>query len=70
MPKNELGALALSATGSELLLTGELRPPESSEARTDTAAPDLALNAYKDGSTIVLQMFDKDSGEWRSVTLN
>lgn len=39
-------------------------------ARTDTAAADGEVHFYRSGSTIVMQIFDRPSGAWRSVTLS
>lgn len=64
-----LGMLAMSRTGAELLL-GNVVIPVNDALRADTAAGDGEVWAYRSGATIVLSMFDKQAGAWRSVTLS
>lgn len=63
-----LGGLAMSRTGAELLL-GNFVFQINDAARTDTAAADGEVWAYRAGATIVLSVFDKTGGAWREVTL-
>lgn len=71
MPKlpPPLGALFMSRTGAEQLL-GNAAFQVDDAARTDTLAGDGEYRFYTSGATIVLQVFDKDAGAWRSVTLS
>lgn len=65
---NLLQFLMASLTGRELLRGNFVIDISSTAARTETAAADGEIHAYTDGSTIVVQIFDKDAGAWRSET--
>src|SRR5690606_10409165 len=62
-------ALNSTPTGQGLL-NGALVMPSTDSARTDTVGvPRGAVNLYRDGTQLVLQAFDFDSGAWRSTRL-
>ena len=63
------GALGMSRTGQELLL-GNVVLQVNSAARTDTAAADGEIALYTSGADLVLQIFNKSAGAWKSVTLS
>lgn len=64
-----LGALGMSRTGAELLL-GNVVVQVNDAARSDTAAGDGELHLYRSGADLILQIYDKDAGAWRAVTLS
>lgn len=60
---------AIHPTARALQLGRLLVPLNPNGERDDTAAHG-ETNAYKDGATIVLQMYDAEAVAWRSVTLS
>ena len=64
------GMMTSTVTGAELLLGNGLVVQLDSSARTDTAAADGEVHVYISGATIILQVFSKDAGVWRSATLS
>lgn len=66
--RRQLAPLRATITGAELLRRGALVLPSSTSARSDTTA-DFEINAYRAGSTIVIQVRDREGAEWRAVTL-
>lgn len=58
----------MSRTGAELLL-GNVVFQINEDARTDVAAGDGEVWAYRSGATIVLSIFDKQAAAWRTVSL-
>jgi hypothetical protein len=59
----------MTRTGQELLL-GNVVLQVNSAARTDTAAADGEVHVYTSGANIVLSIFNKTAGAWKSVTLS
>ncbi len=57
-------------TSRHLAIGNGLVLPLGTAARTDTSAADGQVHAYIDGATIVLQIFGRDAGAWRAVTLS
>ena len=70
MPKltAPLGALYMNPSGSNLLLGNSVFQIDDA-ARTDTLAGDGEYQFYISGSTIVLQVFDKEAAAWRIIQL-
>jgi hypothetical protein len=65
-----LTGILSSLTGRELALGRFVVDITSTAARTDVAAGDGEIHAYTSGSTIVVQIFDKDAGAWRAATFS
>lgn len=70
MPKltSPLGALFMNPSGANLMLGGSVFQIDD-VARTDTLAGDGEYQFYISGSTIVLQVFDKEAAAWRIIQL-
>lgn len=67
---NLLGGILSSLTGRELAYGRFVVDITSTAARTDTAAADGEVHGYTSGATVVIQIFDKDAGAWRSSTFS
>jgi len=63
------GLLSATTTGRELLRGNVVLDISNTAARTDTTAADGEVHAYTSGATLILTIFDKDAGAWRTVTL-
>ena len=63
-----LRMLSMSRKGAELALGNDVFQINEA-ARTDTAAADGEVWAYRSGATIVLSIFDKQAAAWRTVAL-
>ena len=68
--REALAALRASPTGRGLL-AGRTVMPSTTGARTDTVGvADFTVNFYERGATIIMQVFSKTAGAWRTTTLS
>ena len=66
---NETGFMTATTSGQELLNGSGLVLDEVTAAPTDTNVAHLTMRAQVSGATVILYVFDKVSGVWRSRTL-
>ena len=67
---NETGFMSATTSGQELLNGGGLVGDETSGAPTDTNVAHLSMRFRVSGATIIMYVYDKTAGAWRSATLS
>ena len=64
-----VGLFSGTATAQHLVYDGIFVLTFSAAARSDTFAADGEVNVYKTNGTLIMQVFDFDTGAWESITL-